>query len=67
MSTDIVRYQKSDSGLSEKIFQLDALQLFLEVTLPLMAVTFVGSYGVYWWVHRNETSQTGEENVKHMV
>lgn len=67
MSTGIVAYENPDSP-SERVFRLDALKLFLEVTLPLMAVTFTGSYGVYWWVHRNEkNTHTMGEDIDHAV
>ena len=54
MSTDIIQFQLSSSGESQKIFQLDAVQLYLAVTIPLTFLVFVSWYGVYWWVDRQE-------------
>ncbi|KAG9228899.1 hypothetical protein BJ875DRAFT_217146 [Amylocarpus encephaloides] len=54
MSTDIVQFHKGDSGRSEKTFHLDALQLFLEICLPMMFATFSAWYVVYWWIDRKE-------------
>jgi hypothetical protein len=52
MSTDIVQFQTDSTGKSNKIFQLGALQLFLTICLPMMLLTFVAWYGVYWYVNR---------------
>lgn len=52
MSTDIVHWQDS-----KKIVQLGAIVIYLELTLPLMLVTFGAWYGVYWWVNRKERRQ----------
>jgi nitrate reductase NapE component len=57
MSTDIVRFQTGNDGQTQKVFQLDALQLFLAICLPMMAVVFVAWYGVYWWVNQEEAGQ----------
>ena len=46
MSTDIVHWDQTN-GISSKVFQLGALQVYLAVSLPLMLVTF----GV-WYVFR---------------
>jgi hypothetical protein len=50
MSTDIVRFQKGDSGKSESVFSLEALRLFLAITLPLMVVSFLAWGVFYYWV-----------------
>jgi hypothetical protein len=49
MSTDIIRFQKGDSGKPERVFSLEALRLFLAITLPLMVVSFL-AWGVFYWV-----------------
>ena len=54
MSTDIVRFQTSTPGNSGKTVQLGALQLYLAITLPMMVVTFLGWYIVYWWVNHKD-------------
>lgn len=56
MSTDIVKFPSiQESG---KVFQLEALQLFLAITLPLMAVTFIAWWVVYWCVNRRQDRKT---------
>jgi hypothetical protein len=57
MSTDIVTFQRGNDGQSQKVFQLDALQLFLTICLPMMVVVFVAWYGVYWWVDQEQTKR----------
>jgi len=54
MSTDIVKFEINSDGQSREIFQAGALQLFITICFPLMAVTFVAWYGVYWWVNRKD-------------
>ena len=54
MSTDIVKFRINKSGLLENSVQLGALQLYIVVSLPLMLITFLAWYGVYWWVNRKE-------------
>jgi len=51
MSTDIIHFQ-AESKTSGKIFQLGALELYLAITIPLMAVTFAAWYLVYRWLNR---------------
>ena len=64
MSTDIVKFQRSENGKSQEIFQLGALQLYLAITLPLMFLTFASWYGVYVWVDRKEGTKAGNEKCK---
>jgi len=54
MSTDIVQFERGESGKSQKIFHLDALQLFLQICVPLMFASFAAWYAVYWWIDRKE-------------
>ncbi|KAK0102818.1 hypothetical protein ONS96_005453 [Cadophora gregata f. sp. sojae] len=57
MSTDIIKFpSKQESG---KVFQSGALQLWLVITLPLMAITFIAWWLVYWLVNRREEQQSG--------
>ncbi|KIX03657.1 uncharacterized protein Z518_07210 [Rhinocladiella mackenziei CBS 650.93] len=49
MSTDIVRFEKS-----QEIFSSAALKLFLTICIPMMLFTFVAWYAVYWWVNNRE-------------
>lgn len=52
-STDIVRYQNGGGGGDTpdgaESFSWLALQRWLELSLPLMVVTFLGVMGWYWW------------------
>lgn len=41
MSTDIIRFHPPRSEDSEKVFSGEALKLFLAITLPLMALSFL--------------------------
>ena len=52
MSTDIIQFQLNGTGQSQKAFQLDALQLYLAITVPLTFLVFIAWYGVYWYVDR---------------
>ena len=49
MSTDIVQFDHS-----KEIFSSAALKLFLAICLPMMFLTFVAWYAVYWWVNNRE-------------
>lgn len=53
MSTDIIQYSLDPaSGVLQKQFSLPALKLYLVITLPMMAATFVAWYCVYWWINK---------------
>lgn len=54
MSTDIIKFETNDNGISQKIFHMDALRLFMMIALPMMLSTFAAWYGVYWWIDRKE-------------
>ena len=41
MSTDIIRFQTGASDEPKRVYSSQALELFLEISLPLMAVTFL--------------------------
>ncbi|ERF69885.1 hypothetical protein EPUS_05427 [Endocarpon pusillum Z07020] len=49
MSTDIVRFPTANSAKPERVFCLDALKLFLAITLPLMCGTFMAG-GLFYWI-----------------
>jgi hypothetical protein len=57
MSTDIVKFQTDNNGQTQKVFHLEALQLFLSICLPMVVVVFVAWYGVYWWIDQKEARQ----------
>jgi hypothetical protein len=49
MSTDIIQF--SDNA---KEYQWGALNWYMMVTIPFMAVTFATWYGFHWWAARKE-------------
>ena len=51
MSTDIVQFQSHGNGPPRKVYSSAALILFLEISLPLMAVTFVVWLVVYAYLN----------------
>jgi hypothetical protein len=64
MSTDILQFQTTDSGSAQEIFQLDAFTRYMEITIPLMLITFAAWYAVYWWVDRTEAKKALAQKVK---
>lgn len=49
MSTDIVHWQAPEPGDLKKVVSLDAIKIFLAITIPCMILTFIGAYGFYRW------------------
>ena len=58
MSTDIVHWNQTN-GISSKVFQLGALQVYLAVSVPLMLVTF-GVWYVFGWIERRKQKRNLE-------
>ncbi|KAI9698088.1 MAG: hypothetical protein M1820_007596 [Bogoriella megaspora] len=54
-STDVVSFQTANGPLGEKKFSLDALVVWLQVTLPLTAMTLLGSWVMYLRAKNRET------------
>jgi hypothetical protein len=52
-STDIVKYQGDNDGVERDMFSPLALQRFLEVSLPLMLLTFAVALGWFWYESSN--------------
>ncbi|KAE9381938.1 hypothetical protein N431DRAFT_360451, partial [Stipitochalara longipes BDJ] len=51
MSTDILQYSKiPDTNDYEEDYSSEALKRYVSVTLPLMALTFLAWWVLYWWV-----------------
>lgn len=48
-STDIVKYQGDDGDFNHDKFSSLALQRFVEVSLPLMLLTFTAAFGWMWY------------------
>lgn len=59
MSTDIVRWNADGDGHPVRTVSSEALSLYLQITLPLMVITFGGWYGVYWWVNTKDKPREG--------
>jgi hypothetical protein len=65
MSTDIVRWQTNAAGESQRVYQSGALDLYLAITVPMMAVTFGAWRVVYEWMkwkERKEGEKVQNEN-----
>jgi hypothetical protein len=60
MSTDIVKFQSPEGGPGPKVFQRDALNLYMIITLPMMAVTFIAWAVIY----RIESWQAAKRDLK---
>jgi hypothetical protein len=63
MSTDIIKYTTTSAGRPERVLHLDALRLYLAITLPMMFVTFAAWYGVSWWANREEKKMLKGRNL----
>ncbi|KAI9773493.1 MAG: hypothetical protein M1839_002075 [Geoglossum umbratile] len=63
MSTDIIKFQDKSAGKPGRTFQPGALQLYLAISLPLMFITFLSWYGVYWWVNRKDRRKSSKLGV----
>jgi len=47
MSTDIVKFEGPNGGAGPKVFQSDALKLYIYISLPLMVLTFAAWAIIY--------------------
>ena len=52
MSTDI--FNVTNTGLFRETIELGALRLYIIISLPLVVMTLLAWYGVYWWETRKE-------------
>lgn len=57
MSTDILQFQDNSEN-----YQSKALEYYLMITIPIMAVTFGVWWGMYWWVKRGEQKKENEQH-----
>jgi hypothetical protein len=62
MSTDIIRFQSPSGGPGPKVFQVDALILWLYASVPLIVVTFA----VWGIVYKLEERQAKKRERKKM-
>lgn len=58
MSTPIVNFDHVEAGFGGQNIGSGALKLYLAVSLPLMFLTFLGWYLVYWRERRRQTRLT---------
>lgn len=56
MSTDIFR--ATNTGQFGNTVQIGTLRLYIAISLPLVVVTLLAWYGVYWWETRKEKLRT---------
>ena len=61
MSTPIVQFDNEGSGFSGQNIGFGALELYVAVSLPLMCLTFVAWYFVYWREKRKDKKKMGEQ------
>lgn len=54
MSTPIVTFEPGSPKLADRNIAVGALQFYLVVSLPLVLLTFVAWYVVYWRENRKE-------------
>ena len=52
MSTDI--FNATNTGWFGNTIELGALRLYITISLPLVVLTLLAWYGVYWWETRKE-------------
>ena len=63
MSTDIIRF-KANGRTSDKIFQLQALQIYLAISIPLVVITLLFAYGFHFWATRTEDGHSKRDPEK---
>lgn len=54
MSTDVVKFDSTESGSDQRIVRPKAVEFYLIVSLPLVVGVFVAWYGFYVWESRKE-------------
>lgn len=67
MSTDIVHFESKTISRSGKSFQLGALELYFEISIPLMVLTLLAWYGVYWWETRKKSPALSDDSFHSVV
>jgi hypothetical protein len=67
MSTDIVTFPAGDANQSQRLVSYAALELYFEISLPLMVVTFAAWYGFYWWEMRKERLESKRKSAQCQV
>ena len=55
MSTDI--FKATNTGKFGNTVELGALRMYVMISLPLVVITLLAWYGVYWWETRKEKLQ----------
>ena len=58
MSTDIVRWEADATMTPRKVFSMEALILFMAISVPLVVVTFMNWYCVYRCVNRRDEARS---------
>lgn len=54
MSTPIVSFDNGSASFSGQNIGIGALQLYIAASLPLVILTFLGWWLVYWWESRRD-------------
>ena len=64
MSTDIVQFENSNGGgPGPKVFQSDALKLYIYITLPLMVLTFA-AWGVIYKLENRKAEKKRRKTIE---
>lgn len=67
MSTSIIQFDSNDSGDFQRLYSSEALALFFEISVPLMAATFIAWYAIYLWVkHRQKIQKIQKMKFMHI-
>jgi len=68
MSTDIIQYPVNPAtDKPEEQYSSSALNLYLAITLPLMAITFLSWVVVYWWIEKKKRINAETDDDSKMV
>jgi len=67
MSTDIIQYKDVPPGKHGEMFSLPALQLFLEISIPMMILTFVAWALIYYSVKWREHQRAKVKDEEHAI
>ena len=54
MSTPIVTFIEGSPSIADSNISVGALGFYCAVSLPLVLLTFVAWYAVYWWENRSD-------------
>ena len=62
MSTDIVKFSSSNLGAFGGQYSSAAMRLYLSISVPFMALTFLGAWFFYRWVRHQDKLALGQSD-----